>query len=113
MRISDWSSDVCSSDLFMETGPDPEFDQMALEWFRTGDIDAILANVTHESMAQSGNATHGFLNFILMMGVAGRQPADYVDNLDLFHTMEAYVTWYPKAFAEEQDRKSTRLNSSH
>lgn len=87
---------------FMETGPDPIFDRQALEWFRTGDIDAILANVTHESMAQSGNATHGFLNFILMMGVAGRQPADYVDNLDLFHTMEAYVTWYPKAVAEER-----------
>lgn len=87
---------------FMETGPDPVFDRQALDWFRTGDIDAILETVTHESMAQSGNATHGFLNFILMMGVAGRQPADYVDNLDLFHTMEAYVTWYPKFVAEEQ-----------
>lgn len=87
---------------FMETGPDPVFDRRALDWFRTGDIDAILKEVTHETMAQSGNATHGFLNFILMMGVAGRQPADYVDNLDLFHTMEAYVTWYPKTVAEEQ-----------
>lgn len=87
---------------FMETGPDPVFDRQALEWFRTGDIDAILTNVTHESMAKSGNATHGFLNFILMMGVAGRQEADYVDYLDLFHTMEAYVTWYPQAAAEER-----------
>ena len=87
---------------FMETGPDPVFDRQALEWFRTGDIDAILANVTHESMSRSGNATHGFLNFILMMGVAGRQPADYVDYLDLFHTMEAYVTWYPPAQAGER-----------
>ena len=23
--------------------------------------------------------------------------ADYTDSLDLFHTMEAYFTWYPKA----------------
>jgi protocatechuate 4,5-dioxygenase beta chain len=87
---------------FMETGPDPVFDRQALEWFRTGDIDAILANVTHESMSQNGNATHGFLNFILMMGVAGRQPADYVDYLDLFHTMEAYVTWYPRGEVQER-----------
>jgi protocatechuate 4,5-dioxygenase beta chain len=87
---------------FMETGPDPEFDRQALEWFRTGDIDAILANVTHETMSGNGNATHGFLNFILMMGVAGRHPADYVDNYDLFHTMEAYVTWYPKDNAQER-----------
>ncbi|WP_417670364.1 extradiol ring-cleavage dioxygenase [Roseibium sp.] len=81
---------------FMETGPDPEFDLQAIEWLRTGNIDAILENVTHESMAGSGNATHGFLNFILMLGVAGPENADYVDNLDLFHTMEAYMTWYPK-----------------
>lgn len=81
---------------FMETGPDSVFDRQAIEWLRAGDIDAILDNVTHDSMAQSGNATHGFLNFILMLGVAGPEDADYVDNLDLFHTMEAYFTWYPK-----------------
>ena len=81
---------------FMETGPDPDFDRQAIEWLRAGDIDSILANVNHETMAKSGNATHGFLNFILMLGVAGPEGADYVDNLDLFHTMEAYFTWYPK-----------------
>ena len=31
-----------------------------------------------------------------MMGVAGYAKADYVDTLDLFHTMEAYFTWYPE-----------------
>ena len=31
-----------------------------------------------------------------MLGIAGPEKADYVDNLDLFHTMEAYITWYPK-----------------
>lgn len=81
---------------FMETGPDPEFDRKAIDWLRTGNIGAILNSVTHESMEQSGNATHGFLNFILMLGVAGAVEADYVDSLDLFHTMEAYFTWYPK-----------------
>ena len=31
-----------------------------------------------------------------MMGVAGENAmADYADSLDLFHTMEAYFTWYP------------------
>ena len=84
---------------FLETGPDPAFDHWAIEKLKAGDIDAILDSVTHESMAQSGNATHGFLNFILMLGVAGPEAADYVDNLDLFHTMEAYFTWYPKEAA--------------
>jgi len=81
---------------FKETGPDPEFDRQAIEWLSTGNIEAILKNVTHESMTGSGNATHGFLDLILMMGIAGPIDADYVDNLDLFHTMEMYMTWYPK-----------------
>jgi protocatechuate 4,5-dioxygenase beta chain len=34
-----------------------------------------------------------------MLGVAGARPADYVDHLDLFHTMEAYFTWYPEGDA--------------
>jgi protocatechuate 4,5-dioxygenase beta chain len=80
---------------FMETGPDPVFDLQAIEWLRNGDIDAILENVTHESMIAAGNATQGFLDLILMMGIAGPIEASYVDNLDLFHTMEMYMTWYP------------------
>jgi len=32
--------------------------------------------------------------------VAGENvKADYSDSLDLFHTMEAYFTWYPEASA--------------
>ena len=32
-----------------------------------------------------------------MMGASGENAkADHVDYLDLFHTMEAYFTWYPK-----------------
>jgi len=31
-----------------------------------------------------------------MMGVAGEgAKADYVETVDLFHTMEACFTWYP------------------
>jgi protocatechuate 4,5-dioxygenase, beta chain len=77
-------------------GPDPEFDRKAVEWIATGDIDTCLAEVTLDSLHAPGNATHGFMDFMLMMGVAGAgAKADHVDSLDLFHTMEAYFTWYP------------------
>ena len=46
-------------------------------------------------MAGAGNATHGFMDLILMMGIAGPIDASYVDELDLFHTREMYMTWYP------------------
>jgi protocatechuate 4,5-dioxygenase beta chain len=80
---------------FGPTGPDPEFDAQAVEWIAAGDIDGCLKNVTLDSLHAPGNATHGFMDFMLMMGVAGYQRADHADQLSLFHTMEAYFTWYP------------------
>jgi protocatechuate 4,5-dioxygenase beta chain len=77
-------------------GPDPEFDQKAVAWIAGGDIEQCLGEVSLESLHLPGNATHGFMDFMLMMGVAGEgQKADYVDTYDLYHTMEAYFTWYP------------------
>ena len=56
--------------------------------------------MTLDSLHLPGNATHGFMDFMLMMGVAGEGvKADHVDSLDLFHTMEAYFTWYPEGSA--------------
>ncbi len=77
-------------------GPDPEFDAKAVQWISKGMINEALAEVTLESLHKPGNATHGFMDFMLMMGVAKGQVADYADTLDLFHTMEAYFTWYPE-----------------
>lgn len=89
---------------FGEHGPDPLFDADAIEWLSTGNIDAILDNVTHESMAGAGNATHGFMDLLLMMGIAGPGVhADYVDHLDLFHTREMYMTWYPNKTQDQLD----------
>ena len=70
----------------------------AVEWIASGDLASALAEVSLESLWTPGNATHGFMDFLLMMGVAGENvKADYTDSLDLFHTMEAYFTWYPEA----------------
>ncbi|WP_420117029.1 extradiol ring-cleavage dioxygenase [Micromonospora sp.] len=81
---------------FGPQGPDPEFDRRAVEWIANGDLDGCLSEVTLDSLHAPGNATHGFMDFMLMMGVAGAgAKADHVDTLDLFHTMEAYFTWYP------------------
>jgi protocatechuate 4,5-dioxygenase beta chain len=82
---------------FGPNGPDPEFDRRAVEWIANGDFDSVLSQVSLESLHAPGNATPGFMDFMLMMGVAGENAkADYVDSLDLFHTMEAYFTWYPQ-----------------
>ncbi len=68
-----------------------------MEWIASGDLESVLAEVSLDSLSLPGNATHGFMDFMLMMGAAGENAkADHVDSLDLFHTMEAYFTWYPK-----------------
>ena len=61
--------------MFEDHGPDPEWDVQAIEWLANGDIEAILDNVTWESMSASGNATPGFLDLILMLGIAGPEKA--------------------------------------
>src|SRR5215472_17465323 len=82
-------------------GPDPEFDAKAVELNANGNTEKVLAEVSLDSLWLPGNATHGFMDFMLMMGVAGENAtADHVDSLDLFHTMEAYFTWYPHGVPE-------------
>lgn len=81
---------------FQETAPDLEFDRQAIRWLADGDVDAVLTNVTYESLMAAGNATAGFLDLVLMLGVAGPVAADYCDSLELFHTTEAFFTWYPE-----------------
>ncbi|MFW3168885.1 extradiol ring-cleavage dioxygenase [Geodermatophilus sp. CPCC 206100] len=80
---------------FQDTAPDLEFDRRAVEWLADGDIDAILEHVTPQVLEAAGNATDGFLDLVLMLGVAGRGKAHYADHLELFQTTEAFFTWYP------------------
>ena len=95
-ELLDLSLELGGPRQFGPHGPDPEFDRKAVDWIATGDLERCLAEVTLESLHAPGNATHGFMDFMLMMGVAGENAkADHVDSLDLFHTMEAYFTWYP------------------
>ena len=81
---------------FGPTGPDPAFDRRAVEWIATSNHRDCIDNVSLDNLWEPGNATHGFMDFMLMMGAAGEGvEADFVDHVDLFHTMEAYFTWYP------------------
>ena len=99
---------------FGEHGPDPEFDRKAVEWIASGDIEGCLAEVTLDSLHLPGNATHGFMDFMLMMGAAGEgAKADHVDTLDLFHTMEAYFTWYPNGGRDRDEQVPARQVPLH
>src|SRR3546814_6470541 len=97
MRISDWSSDVCSSDL----------------------VDDVGARSFEDRAAEAGNAHLEALEVLqradllvepaasLDAGVAGDEELAAQLLVDLFGDLQAAAELHPG------DRKRTRLNSSH
>src|SRR3546814_5020064 len=115
MRISDWSSDVCSSDLAENFGADAAPSP-------TGEIYAIDVD------GKRGNYLFGFRGEGVKTGTRiGRNTrenayGELIRTLpdDPDHVLIAYYNWDALIKDREvaiaariQDRKSTRLNSSH
>src|SRR3546814_7642096 len=103
MRISDWSSDVCSSDL-----------QAAAEGRR---ID--LAKCSERGRdGVTGARGHGKIGFASLRGgtVAGDHDVIFAgpeEMITLAHRAENRMIFARGAVKAALDRKSTRLNSSH
>src|SRR3546814_3096716 len=106
MRISDWSSDVCSSDLHQL-------------WYRPFiDLDGRHAG-SHVREAETGLLANGqpaWLRVVeywrssgLLGSASGRPGASDCG----YAGMNRYVSPSCRAFVIDTDRKSTRLNSSH
>src|SRR3546814_5132071 len=103
MRISDWSSDVCSSDLTQSNGQGHETAYAQIVAARLGiDMDRIRVLQGDTDMIARGNGTGGSRS-IPEGGVACDR------------TAEAVIAKGKRVAAQvlEADRKSTRLNSSH
>src|SRR3546814_4095210 len=114
MRISDWSSDVCSSDL--NAAPIGTYDDElhgkigAFLWdSNKGRNKATLADLTSKGQQKPGIVSldgviiDGNRRAMLLRKLEGESKSkQYFDAIIL-----------PHAYADNQDRKSTRLNSSH
>ncbi len=59
--------------------PDEEFDTMAVEWMRRGDLEGAIAGCTLERLLAAGNVTAQFLNFITALAAAGGTPAAFAE----------------------------------
>src|SRR3546814_3852327 len=98
MRISDWSSDVCSSDLSFCARYGKEIEPH--EW-PCHHIPRKLTGDRGELISKASDWTVPGLNLILKNTPPFR--ADF----------KSFVEGYFKILNEKADRKSTRLNSSH
>src|SRR3546814_7132799 len=109
MRISDWSSDVCSSDLGRYAQPGPKPDR------ETGGINEyeIWAFVDHD--AYKGMKRYwGLAQRITASALRGRaEIALSVFTLDEMDRLRAVGNRFLTDKYDGGDRKSTRLNSSH
>src|SRR3546814_9487943 len=109
MRISDWSSDVCSSDLDVQS-MDATFARLYPEQYA--------ATISGDRMAQ--DARERWKNTLDGLHTAMRMQAQVSQNLaqdesalaDLVSQSQS-ATGALQAQQATKDRKSTRLNSSH
>src|SRR3546814_8799777 len=107
MRISDWSSDVCSSDLDVLIGA-AAFAAAGLAWRLTPK--RTLDLVSDEKLAEIVPAAFGLWS---------SRPSTQLVQLKTEGTLSAMLysdtltRLYSHAGTGERDRKSTRLNSSH
>src|SRR3546814_7288421 len=99
MRISDWSSDVCSSDLLSR---DAEIDQNRLGDGPEADVDH--AAFEPEERRQHGQEKPGI----------DAEEEDLEDRVEGDERRDILIVALRKLVpADHPDRKSTRLNSSH
>src|SRR3546814_3929913 len=109
MRISDWSSDVCSSDLYQD-----RLDGSANYIFTNN-----CGGTTSAMVNRGGSDRRYFCGTLTAPDQVNVDPASYsTHKTDLAIGRLSYdfgpVTLrYTGSWAKYQDRKSTRLNSSH
>jgi protocatechuate 4,5-dioxygenase beta chain len=72
---------------------DPNFDGAAVGWIVNGDIAGAAAGCTPEKMIQSGNMTSGYLNFLMMMGMANAAKPSFAEGLDAGFPAVPFFSW--------------------
>src|SRR3546814_8579792 len=106
MRISDWSSDVCSSDLVADaTSAIQALQQQTL------DQAASLRAITSAYKIAVNRYKSGLGNFVQVLQAQNEVQQQAILNTDM--QTRAYKLEAQLATALGGDRKSTRLNSSH
>src|SRR3546814_4521138 len=103
MRISDWSSDVCSSDLARYRVPGQQRIGVAREFEGAEQVDL-------EDLAPLVLGVLGAGSGEVAAGIVDQDVEAFVL---VFDPVEQFAALFVVGDVGDQDRKSTRLNSSH
>src|SRR3546814_5725798 len=104
MRISDWSSDVCSSDLFTDAAGSVAYNKK---------LGQERADAVRDYLIQTGGLAANQVRAVSYGKAKNRQvdPGAYGANGEANRRVALVIDHVPPA--STADRKSTRLNSSH
>src|SRR3546814_5877554 len=116
MRISDWSSDVCSSDLLLRV------DQL-LDHAQIDDREVLAEDVVEAALRDAHVERHlaaleavdrdAAARLLALLAAAGGLALTRADTASDAHPALAGAIVVTKFVKVDRDRKSTRLNSSH
>jgi len=57
-----------------EVGDDPAFDERMMALIAAGDADTVVREATLDRLLEAGNVTPGFLNYVMLLGLANGTP---------------------------------------
>jgi protocatechuate 4,5-dioxygenase beta chain len=72
---------------------DPDFDAAAVGWIQNGDVQGAAEGCTPEKMIRAGNMTSGYLNFLMMMGIANATRPSHAEGLDAGFPAIPFFSW--------------------
>lgn len=79
---------------------DEDFDRSMMAFIEAGDVASVLRDSTFERLLQAGNVTPGFLNYVMLLGVAeGSKPSAIQLRLPRGTTAVYYMEWAQGALA--------------
>ena len=78
---------------FSGGSPGPEFDQAAVEWIATGDVEGAVAGCSFDRMLSAGNLSFQYLNFLTCLTAAGGVPATSADGVMCRFGAEPFFVW--------------------
>jgi protocatechuate 4,5-dioxygenase beta chain len=87
------SLEIGGPKMFEPKFTDPKFDAAAVGWIVGGNIDAAAEACAPDKVIQYGNMTTGYLNFIMMMGLANNAKPSYAEGLDAGWPAIPFFSW--------------------
>ena len=87
------SLEIGGPKMFEPKLTDPNFDVNAVGWIVNGDIDAAAEACDPGNVIQYGNMTTGYLNFLMMMGIANSVKPSYAEGLDAGFPAIPFFSW--------------------